>query len=248
MFLGPDVSGEYHHGIVLLGLIYPGSKAFLGVFSWDDIVLAIILQGLEYPYDKNPRNGGRRAPTSTWCPLGTLRETAWLSPSARRSSTTRLYPFHDATDTPKTEPPNLTKHPTSQPQYQRGRRAPSYVRPHDGERNLSLHFSRPTIVYGAGTRRLRDTDAKQKAGHNQHNLAATNSKERMPKKTTTLYSDVQTRQNQSPTSRNTKNYSPSTVEGVAPLTHTSHDGERNLSNSVRPARQLFTAWKLRMTR
>jgi hypothetical protein len=61
--------------------------------------------------------GGRRAPTSTWCPLGTLRETVWLSLSARRSSTTRSSPFSRRADAPKTESPNLTKHPTSQNQY-----------------------------------------------------------------------------------------------------------------------------------
>jgi hypothetical protein len=106
-------------------------------------------------------HGGRRAPTSTWCPLGTLRETVWLSLSARRSSTTRFFPFSRRTDAPKTECPNLTKHQTSQNQYQRGSRAPSPVRPYDGERNLSLHLSCPTIVYGAGSRRLRDADAKR---------------------------------------------------------------------------------------
>jgi hypothetical protein len=75
-----------------------------------------------------------------------------------------LPPFSRRADAPKTESPNLTKHQTSQNQYQRGSRDPSYVRPYDGERNLSLHLSRPTIVYGAGSRRLRDADAKRKAG------------------------------------------------------------------------------------
>jgi hypothetical protein len=61
--------------------------------------------------------GGQRAPTSTWCPLGTLRGAIWLSLSARMSTTTRSSPISRCVDAPKTESPNLTKHPTSQNQY-----------------------------------------------------------------------------------------------------------------------------------
>ena len=50
------------------------------------------------------------------------------------------------------------------------------------------------------------------------------------------------------TSRNTKHYSPSTVEGVAPLSHTPHDGEWSLSHSICPARQRFTVLRLTRTR
>ena len=46
------------------------------------------------------------------------------------------------------------------------------------------------------------------------------------------------------TSRNTKHYSPSTVEGVAPLSCTHRDGEWNLGYSICPARQSFTAPEL----
>ncbi|OJJ65412.1 hypothetical protein ASPSYDRAFT_40219 [Aspergillus sydowii CBS 593.65] len=59
--------------------------------------------------------GGRRASTSTWCPLGILRETIWLSLSAGWSSTTRSSPFSRRADAPKTDSPSLrtsrnTKH------------------------------------------------------------------------------------------------------------------------------------------
>ena len=161
--------------------------------------------------------GGRRASTSTWCPLGTLRETIWLSLSAGWSSTTRSSPFSRRADAENrlSESPNLTKHQTSQNQYQRGSRAPSHVRPYDGEWTLSLHLSRPTIVYGAGSRRLRDADAKRKAGSDQHNTVTTvTSREPTPKKTTILCSDAATRQNQHPASRNTKHYRASTGEEV----------------------------------
>jgi hypothetical protein len=46
--------------------------------------------------------GGRRAPTSTWCPLGTLRETVQLSLSARRSSATRSFSCQQRVDASKT--------------------------------------------------------------------------------------------------------------------------------------------------
>src|SRR5699024_6927030 len=57
-------------------------------------------------------DGGRRAPTSTWCPLETLRETVRLSLSARRSSTTRLFPVNNASTRRKStsephETPNI---------------------------------------------------------------------------------------------------------------------------------------------
>jgi hypothetical protein len=111
-----------------------------------------------------------------------------------------------------------------------------------------LHLSCPTIVYGTRARRVRDADAKQKDGYDQHNVATTtNSKEPMPKKTTTLCHNVPTRQNQPPTSRNTKHYSPSTLAGVAPLSHTPQDGERNSSHSISPARQRFTVSRLTRT-
>ncbi|KKZ68829.1 hypothetical protein EMCG_05594, partial [[Emmonsia] crescens] len=61
--------------------------------------------------------GGRRASTSTWCPLGTLRETVWLSLSARRSSTTRLS-INNASKRRKTiSEPQET--PNIQPQYRK---------------------------------------------------------------------------------------------------------------------------------
>lgn len=68
------------------------------------------------------QSGGRRAPTSTWCPLGTLRETVWLSPSARRSSTTRLSSFNNAPTRPrKSTPEPHETNQTSLPQYRKGR-------------------------------------------------------------------------------------------------------------------------------
>ncbi|EEQ86382.1 uncharacterized protein BDCG_01502 [Blastomyces dermatitidis ER-3] len=64
------------------------------------------------------RGGGRRAPTSTWCLLGTLRETVWLSLSARRSSTTRLSTTNDASKRRKTiSEPQET--PNIRPQYRK---------------------------------------------------------------------------------------------------------------------------------
>ena len=141
------------------------------------------------------------------------------------------------------------KHQTSQNQYQRGSRAPSHVRPYDGEWNLSLHLSCPTIVYGAGSRRLCDADAKRKAGYDQHNkVTTTTSKEPTPKKTTTLCSDAATRQSQPPTSRNTKHYRTSTREEVVPPHTYAPTMENGTCHSVCPARQRFTAWTLTMTR
>jgi len=64
--------------------------------------------------------GGRRALTSTWCPLGTLRETVQLSLSARKSSATRLSSCQQRVDASKFKPPNLTKQQTLQPQYVKG--------------------------------------------------------------------------------------------------------------------------------
>ena len=65
-------------------------------------------------------NGGRRALTSTWCPLGPLRETVQLSLSARKSSATRLSSCQQRVDASKFKPPNLTKQQTLQPQYVKG--------------------------------------------------------------------------------------------------------------------------------
>ena len=94
--------------------------------------------------------GGRRAPTSTSCPLGTLRETVWLSPSAKEELNSAIFPrftTRRCTENRVSEPHETPK--PSQNQYQRGIRAPSYVLPHDGvERNLSLRPSCPTTVYG----------------------------------------------------------------------------------------------------
>jgi hypothetical protein len=61
---------------------------------------------------KQSRLGGRRAPTSTWCQLGTLRETVKLPLSARRSSTTRLSSYDRRVGAPKFTlcTPRNTKH------------------------------------------------------------------------------------------------------------------------------------------
>ena len=80
---------------------------------------------LDYRQPMNQSNqikssGGRRALTSTWCPLGTLRETVQLSLSARRSSATRLSSCQQRVDASKSKPPNLTKQQTLQPQYLKG--------------------------------------------------------------------------------------------------------------------------------
>jgi hypothetical protein len=78
--------------------------------------------------------GGRRAPTSTWCPLGTLRETVWLSLSARRSSTTRFPPFHDA--------------PTRQKSSLRTSRNTQHHRTSTSEEVVSPHTYAPTTDNG----------------------------------------------------------------------------------------------------
>lgn len=114
---------------------------------------------------------------------------------------------------------------------------------------MSLHLSRPTIVYGAGSRGLHDADAKRKAGYDQHNtVGTTTSKELTPKKTTTLCSDATTCQNQPPTSRNTKHYRTSTREEVVHPHTYAPTTENGTCHSVRPARQRFTAWTLTVTR
>jgi hypothetical protein len=116
-----------------------------------------------------------------------LSETVRLSLGAKRSSTTRLSPSLRRADAPKTEPPNLTKHQTLQPQYGRGSCAPLMYAPRWRMELGLLHLSCPTIVYGAGARTVRDGDAEQKDGYDQNNMATTtNSKEPIPKKTTTL--------------------------------------------------------------
>ncbi|KAF2180855.1 hypothetical protein K469DRAFT_793234 [Zopfia rhizophila CBS 207.26] len=67
-------------------------------------------------YSERPSlKGGRRAPTSTWCPPGTLRETIRLSLSARRSSKQRDYPpiRNASTRRKPTSEPHETTHITA---------------------------------------------------------------------------------------------------------------------------------------
>ncbi|EER40514.1 predicted protein [Histoplasma capsulatum H143] len=101
-------------------------------------------------------DGGRRASTSTWCPLGTLRETVWLSLSARRSSTTRLSTINDASKRRKTiSEPQET--PNIQPQY-RKEFVPPFNVPPGWKVDLVPPLSCLTTVYGIGASDLRDRD------------------------------------------------------------------------------------------
>jgi hypothetical protein len=95
-------------------------------------------------YNKSISLGGRRAPTSTWCPLGTLRETVQRSLSAERSSKTRLSFINDASTRRKSaSEPHETQNITATVRERRLR--PFHVRPRRTT-DLGTPFSCPTTV------------------------------------------------------------------------------------------------------